>query len=273
MHVTKAIIPCAGYGTRLLPVTKYLPKELLPIGNKPAIQYIVEEAAASGIREVILVCHRAKLSIADYFRPDRRLRRFLVASRNREALRGCERIESLARITVVYQTAPRGLGDAVLAAQRATGGEPCLVMLPDDLVFHATPAARQLLAACRGERTWGIMLRRIPRHRSPSYGIVQGTKVRDRIYRIRGAVEKPAPAEAPSCLGILGRYVLPPEIFPLLRRRERGALGEIQLTDALHRLAQQTPGCGVVCRGAHCDVGTTAGLLLACNYVKKHAYP
>ncbi len=267
--ITKAVIPAAGYGTRLLPVTKVVPKELLPIGTKPAIQYIVEEAIASGIKEIILIGSPAKKMILDYFRPDPNLNRFLKSRHKLKELEELRRIESLVKWTLVYQREPRGLGHAIQCAEKAVGDEPFLVMLPDDLVAGKTPAALQLMRACGREKTWGLLVKRVPGGRISSYGVIGGKKLRENCWRIDRTVEKPKPFEAPTDLAILGRYLFTPEIFPLIGRSGRGALGEIQITDAINLLARKQSGVGLICKGHTLDVGNPQGLMEATHWLTK----
>lgn len=265
-RIRKAVIPCAGYGTRFLPITKIVPKELLPIGNKPAIQYVVEEAVDAGIEEIILVCHRGKTSIVDYFRPDSNLNNFLKSKGKQRELEELKRLESLAEFRVVYQEEPRGLGDAVLSSRAAVGDESFLVILPDDLIVHKVSGSRQLLNVCKKEGSWGILLERVPKERVSAYGIICGGRLAEGVYSIEGAIEKPPPEQAPTDLSIIGRYLFPPVIFDLIARGGKGALGEIQLTDAINALAGQRSGMGMVCQGRRFDVGTPEGLLEAGGY-------
>ena len=261
-RIKKAVIPAAGFGTRFLPITKVVPKELLPVGSKPAIQYVVEEAVASGIEEIILVCHPSKSTVIDYFKPDRDLNDFLEKRGKRKEIDELKKIESLARFTVVTQKEPRGLGDAVLCARDAVAGEPFLVMLPDVLIADEIPETRRLIEDGPGGE-WGILLERVSRERVSSYGIIRGEEGERGVWTIRGAVEKPRPEEAPSDLAILGRYLFTPEIFGKIEKSGKGKLGEVQLTDAIDALAKTTTGKGIVCRGRIFDVGTPQGLIQA----------
>lgn len=262
-RIRKAVIPAAGYGTRLLPITKVVPKELLPIGNKPAIQYVVEEAVAAGVEEIILVCHPSKMEIVDYFKPNKDLRSFLESKGKREEIDELERVESMARFEVVYQEEPLGLGHAVLCAREAVGDEPFLVMLPDVLIPANNRATNDLVKACPDPSDWGLLLERIPQSQISSYGIVRAEAMGPLRHRLRGAVEKPGPDEAPSDLGILGRYLLTSEIFADLRSLKAGKRGEIQLTDAIDALAQRSPGTGLLNEGRFFDIGTPEGLVEA----------
>lgn len=257
--IRKAIIPAAGYGTRLLPITKVVPKELLPIGNKPAIQYVVEEAVAAGIEEIILVCHPSKTAIVDYFRPDKAFRAFLEKKGKRGEVAELEWIESMARFEVVYQESPLGLGHAIWCARKEIRDEPFLVMLPDILIDDTLPAARYLIESCEGDVEWGLLLKQISRSEASSYGVVRGETWGKNGFWVTGAVEKPRLQDVPSDLGILGRYLLPPDIMEILEGTKAGALGEIQLTDAIDALAQVKPGMGVLQRGEIFDIGIPEG--------------
>jgi UTP--glucose-1-phosphate uridylyltransferase len=268
--VKKAVIPAAGYGTRFLPITKVVPKELLPIGNKPAIHYVVEEALASGVEEIVLVCHPSKTEIIDYFRPNKEVRRFLEKKGKKEELIELERIESMARFHVVYQNEPLGLGHAVWCARKEIGQEAFSVILPDVLILDKVPATQQLLEHCRGGE-WGVLVERIPPSEISSYGVIRMEKIRDRVYRLLGAVEKPKDSQAPSDLGILGRYLLPPNIFGILESLKAGTGGEIQLTDAIDLLASEMSGRGVMASGDIFDIGTPEGLREAYQYFDEAA--
>ncbi len=252
--IRKAVIPAAGYGTRLLPITKSVPKELLPIGTKPAIQYVVEEAVLAGVEEIILVCNPGKMAVAEYFQPDPVLKDFLEKKGKKKEIEELEKIESLAKFTIVFQKEPLGLGHAVWCAREAVGDENFLVMLPDVLVFHPIPATVQLLSVC-GEDDWGLLLEKIPYEKISSYGVIDGKEVKLGVWAFHGAVEKPEPAQVPSQMGILGRYIFPPKVFEYLGHFKKGLLGEVQLTDAIDRLAKSKTGCGVVCEGKVLDVG------------------
>ncbi len=268
--VRKAVIPAAGYGTRFLPITKIIPKELLPIGNKPAIQYVVEEAVEAGIEEIILVCNPHKVPIADFFRPDRYLNRFLENQNKQKEIAELKRIESLARITVVYQEEAMGLGHSILCAEDAVEGEPFLVMLPDVLILPAHTGAKQLVEECHKKMTWGFLLERVPKEKISSYGIVKSVINPQGDYVIHGAVEKPKVEDAPSDLSLLGRYLLPGDIFQYIDQQKKGAKGEVQLTDALNDMAQKTPALGILNSGKIFDVGTPEGLSEIYFHLKSH---
>src|SRR5215211_1330906 len=261
---TKAVIPAAGLGTRFLPATKAVPKELLPVVDKPALQYIVEEAADAGITDVLLVTSRGKSSMVDHFdrRPD--LEAQLEAKGDARRLEAIRKPSRLAAIHTSRQDEPKGLGDAVLCAAAHVGDEPFAVMLGDDIIDERDHLLVDMLAvqAERGGIVLGLI--EVPIEHINRYGSVAVTPVRDDLVRVHELVEKPDPAEAPSNLAIIGRYVLPPEIFEAIRKTEPGAGGEIQLTDAMARLASEgVPVHGVVFRGRRYDTGDRGDYLKA----------
>ncbi len=209
------------------------------------------------------------MDIVDYFRPDRELRAFLEKKGKGEEIAELERLESMARFEVVYQKEPLGLGHAVLCAREALGDEPFVVMLPDVFVASGVPAARCLIDTCEaGGAEWGILLERVSRSRVSAYGIIEGDRISDGVYQLRGAIEKPKPQEAPSDLGILGRYLFSPAIFDYLKAVRAGVLGEIQLTDAIDQMSKEACGHGIVYRGEMFDVGTPEGLREAYQYLE-----
>jgi len=267
---TKAVIPAAGLGTRFLPATKAVPKELLPVVDKPALQYIVEEAATAGITDVLLVTSRGKSSMVDHFdrRPD--LEAQLEAKGDERRLEAIRRPSRLAAIHTSRQDEPKGLGHAVLCAAAHVGDEPFAVMLGDDLIDERDHLLAEMLAvqAERGGIVLGLI--EVPIEHIDRYGsvAVEPTDSEDSplfsLVRVTELVEKPAPAEAPSNLAIIGRYVLPPEIFDAIRKTEPGAGGEIQLTDAMAKLAGEgVPVHGVVFRGRRYDTGDRGDYLKA----------
>jgi len=259
--VRKAVIPAAGLGTRLLPVTKTIPKELLLVVDRPATQYVVEEAVAAGIEEIIFVISRDKESIGDYFTPNRDLDEWLAAQGKGQLVDTLNQLLARIRTTCVYQDQPRGLGHAVLCAQEAVGEEPCIVILPDDLGEADPPLAVQMMHVYEQTGTGVVALERIPQHEIHRYGVIAGRERQPRTYEITDMIEKPPPGTAPSDLAIIGRYILPPEIFPILRHVQPGAGGEIQLTDGLRQLRQQSGLYGYEFTGRRHDVGTTLGFL------------
>jgi UTP--glucose-1-phosphate uridylyltransferase len=261
---TKAVIPAAGLGTRFLPATKAVPKELLPVVDKPALQYIVEEAADAGITDVLLVTSRGKSSMVDHFdrRPD--LEAQLEAKGDARRLEAIRKPSQLAAVHTSRQDEPKGLGHAVLCAAAHVGDEPFAVMLGDDIIDERDHLLVDMLAvqAERGGIVLGLI--EVPIEHINRYGSVAVSPVEGDLVRVHELVEKPDPAEAPSNLAIIGRYVLPPEIFEAIRKTEPGAGGEIQLTDAMARLASEgVPVHGVVFRGRRYDTGDRGDYLKA----------
>lgn len=259
--VRKAVIPAAGLGTRLLPVTKAVPKELLLVVDRPATQYVVEEAVAAGIEEIIFVISANKESIGSYFSPAPELDQWLANQGKSELLNNLNRLLARIRTTCVYQDQPRGLGHAVLCAQEAVGEEPFIVILPDDLGEAEPPIAVQMVRVYERTGTGVVALERIPRKDIHRYGVIAGEERAPRTYAISDMVEKPPPGTAPSDLAIIGRYILPPEIFSILTQVPPGAGGEIQLTDGLKQLQRRSGLFGYEFTGRRHDVGTTLGFL------------
>lgn len=260
-RVRKAVIPAAGLGTRLLPVTKTVPKELLLIVDRPAIQYVVEEAVAAGIEEIIFVSSPSKDGIVNYFSPAPELDAWLANQGKLDLLVDLNHLLSHIRVSCVYQHQPLGLGHAVLCAREAVGEEPCIVILPDDLGEADPPLAAQLIAVYERTGTGVVALERMPREIIHRYGVIAGQERAPRTYEISDMVEKPPPGTAPSDLAIIGRYVLPPEIFPILTDVRPGAGGEIQLTDGLKVLQRRSGLFGYEFTGRRHDVGTASGFL------------
>ena len=260
--IRKAVIPAAGLGTRFLPATKAVPKELLPIVDTPTIQYIVAEAVAAGVRDVILVGARGKDSIVDHFDIAAELEAHLERT-GKVALRDQMRaIAKMANLVTVRQQEPLGLGHAVLCAKDLVGDEPFVVMLGDDIIDAAVPAARQL-AECHQRHGLGtVALMEVPLEETPRYGIAAGSPVDARTIRVERLVEKPA-KDPPSNLAVIGRYVLPPRVFEILEDVTPGAGGEIQLTDALAVLAREQGLLGYRFEGQRYDAGDRLGYLKA----------
>ena len=266
--ITKAVIPAAGLGTRFLPATKACPKEMLPIVDKPTIQYIIEEALASGITDILIVSGRTKRAIEDHFDRSPELEMNLEEHGKLDLLK---QVKDIADINIQYirQKEPRGLGHAILCAKAFVGHEPFAVLLGDDVVYNDEyPCLRQLMDVY--EATGGSVLgcQTVPKEKVASYGIVASTPTaKERIFKVNDMVEKPAVEEAPSQLAVLGRYVIMPEIFEILERTEPGRGGEIQLTDALKVLAKQQDMYAYDFLGRRYDVGDKLGYLEAtCEY-------
>jgi UTP--glucose-1-phosphate uridylyltransferase len=260
--IRKAVIPAAGLGTRFLPATKAVPKELLPIVDIPTIQYIVEEAVAAGVRDVILVCARGKDSIVDHFDIAAELEANLERSGKTALRQEMRRIAQMARVVTVRQQEPLGLGHAVLCARALVGDEPFVVMLGDDIIDAAVPATRQLTDCWQKHGLGTIALMEVPLAETPMYGIAAGTALDARTTRIERLVEKPK-SDPPSNLAVIGRYVLPPRIFELLEQVKPGVGGEIQLTDALAMLAREEGLLGYRFEGQRYDAGDRLGYLKA----------
>jgi UTP--glucose-1-phosphate uridylyltransferase len=261
--IRKGVIPAAGLGTRFLPVTKAVPKELLPIVDKPTIHYVVEEAVASGIEELILVTARGKGAIEDYFDVAPELEHALKDQGKEELWCMMKDVSEMVRVTAIRQKEPKGLGHAVLCARQAVGKEPFAVLLGDDIVDADPQCLAQMMEVFHQKRGGVIALLRVPETETHLYGIIRGEQVGERIYQITEMVEKPAPDQAPSNLAVIGRYVLPPEIFPLLEKTPPGKGGEIQLTDALQELAHRAPLYGYEFAGDRYDAGDKVGYLQA----------
>lgn len=261
--VKKAIIPAGGFGTRMLPATKVVPKELLPVVDKPLIQFIVEEIAASGIEEVILITGREKGSLEDHFDSFTELELFLEKKNKKDLLDMVRQLSGLVRIVSVRQSHPLGLGHAVLCAQSLINNEPFAVLLPDDLIISKTPCLAQLLQVYDEYEAPVIAVQAVPDESVMQYGIIRPEPVKERLFKIQDMVEKPRQAEAPSNLAIIGRYVLPPDIFPLLRETSAGAGGEIQLTDAIRLLLNKMPAFGLQYEGTRFDAGNKVGFITA----------
>lgn len=265
MKIRKAIIPAAGLGTRVLPATKAIPKEMLPLADKPTIQYIIEEAVASGIEHVIIVTSRTKRAIEDHFDESPELRAALEKKGDRAKLDMLTRIENIAQLTFTRQPSPRGLGHAILMAKDLVGDEPFGVLLGDDLVVNSgRPCLRQLMDVHEAHGGCVVAALRVPREQTRLYGVVElepngGTD--PRTHRVRDLVEKPKAEEAPSNLAIIGRYVLTPDIFATLERTEPGAGGEIQLTDGIRALRDREPIYAHEFEGTRYDTGDPVGFL------------
>ncbi len=263
MKVRKAVVLAAGMGTRMLPASKVVPKEILPVVDTPAIQVVVEEAVASGIDEIIVVVSPGRTTVLEHFKSAPELEALLEERAKHDILEIVRRTNNLARFTAVEQARPLGLGHAVLQARDAVGGEPFAVMLPDDIFDSPRPCLAQLLDASARTDAPVVALLRVARSEIPKYGIVEATPAGPRLFELSGMVEKPPIEKAPSDLAIMGRYVLPPEIFGLLADAKPGAGGEIQLTDALMALAKRRKLYGYEFEGTRYDLGDRVGFISA----------
>lgn len=262
-RVRKAVLPVAGLGTRFLPVTKAVPKELLPLVDRPCLEYIVAEALEAGIEDFVFVTSRGKDAITDYFDRSPSLEASLEAAGKEDYLREVRRVGSMAEVLSLRQKRTLGLGHAVLCAAPATGDEPFAVLLGDDIVDAETPAIGQLMDVHQERGGCVVALMDVPREQTRRYGICDGTMHGDRLMHVSAMVEKPHPEEAPSTYSIVGRYILPPEIHEILRSTPRGAGGEIQLTDALAVLAARGEAWGYEFEGLRFDTGNVLGLFEA----------
>ena len=263
MKVRKAIIPAAGLGTRFLPATKAQPKEMLPIVDKPTIQYIIEEAVASGIEEILIVTGRNKKCIEDHFDRSVELELELEKSNKEEMLEMVREISNIADIHYIRQKEPRGLGHAILCARAFVGNEPFAVLLGDDVVDSEVPCLKQLMDCYNEYKTSILGVQTVPKDDVNKYGIVDGLHIEDRVYKVKNLVEKPAVEEAPSNVAILGRYIITPQIFNILEQTKPGKGGEIQLTDALQTLISQEAMYAYNFEGKRYDVGDKLGFLQA----------
>jgi UTP--glucose-1-phosphate uridylyltransferase len=261
--VIKAIIPAAGLGTRFLPATKASPKEMLPLVDKPLIQYVVEEAVAAGIREIIVITGRGKRAIEDHFDVSFELEEVLKENGKHTMLKEVQRIADLADFCYVRQQHARGLGHAILCAKHLVGDEPFAVLLGDDVMDARTPGIAQMIALYQELKAPIIGIQPVPLSEVGSYGILQAERTRPNLYRIEDLVEKPSPRQAPSNLAIIGRYILTPDIFPILEKTPPGKNQEIQLTDALRVLARRRAVYGYQLRGKRYDAGDKLGFLKA----------
>jgi UTP--glucose-1-phosphate uridylyltransferase len=261
--VRKAVFPAAGLGTRFLPATKASPKEMLPLVDKPLIQYVVEEAVASGIESVIIVTGRGKAAIEDHFDISFELEKLLEDRGKTEELKIIRDISEMARVSYVRQREALGLGHAVLQARDLVGNEPFAVMLSDDIIQSETPALRQLLDVYEKYDAPVIAVFQVEGEAISRFGVIAGEEVEEGVFKISDMVEKPPAAEAPSDLAIIGRYVLTPDIFDELETTEPGAVGEIQITDAMRSLLQRRPFYAVRLKGKRHDAGDKLGFLMA----------
>ncbi|OWT32353.1 UTP--glucose-1-phosphate uridylyltransferase [Methanobrevibacter sp. 87.7] len=232
----KAVIPAAGFGTRFLPATKAQPKEMLPVFDKPTIQYVIEEAVTSGIDDILIVTGKNKRSIEDHFDKSFELEHSLKEKGKLKELKRIQDITDLADITYVRQKEQKGLGDAIYCARKHIGGEPFAVMLGDTITRGKVPCTKQLIDVYRKYNSSAIAVERVPDEKVERYGIIDGRPVEDTVYKIDKLVEKPALKDAPTNLAIMGRYFLTPDIFEHIENTEPGVGGEIQLTDALAKL-------------------------------------
>lgn len=263
MRVKKAVIPAAGLGTRFLPATKAQPKEMLPIVDKPTIQYIIEEAVSSGIEEILIITGRNKRAIEDHFDKSVELEQELDAHAKDELLTIVRDISNMANIHYIRQKEPKGLGHAIYCARTFVGNEPFAVMLGDDVVDSKVPCLKQLIDCFNEYKTSILGVQDVPLTDVNKYGIVKGMHIEDRVYKVKDLIEKPKTEEAPSNIAILGRYIITPQIFEILENTTPGKGGEIQLTDALKTLINSEAMYAYNFEGRRYDVGDKLGFLQA----------
>ncbi|MCB2354546.1 UTP--glucose-1-phosphate uridylyltransferase GalU [Clostridium estertheticum] len=263
MKIKKLIIPAAGLGTRFLPATKAIPKEMLPIVDKPTMQYIIEEAVASGIEEILIITGRNKKSIEDHFDKSVELELELEHKHKDEILKQVRDISNMVNIQFIRQKEPKGLGHAINKARAFVGNEPFAVMLGDDIVDAKIPCLKQLMNCFEEKNVTIVGVQEVAKENVDKYGIVDGVQVSDRVYKVNNLVEKPEVNVAPSNLAILGRYIITPEIFDILDNTKPGKGGEIQLTDALKTLISRQDMYAYVFEGRRYDVGDKLGFLEA----------
>ncbi len=261
--INKVVIPAAGLGTRFLPASKVVPKELFTIVDQPILQINIDEAKEAGITEVILVVSPRKSSLADYFSDDPELESYLEERGQQDLLDKVKAITSQIRVTIVIQEEPKGLGHAILMAKAAVGDEPFAVMLPDDLVLHPVACLRQMMSVWQEHQLGCAAVRAVPEDRIHRYGVIKVERSHERIHYVNHLVEKPSAVEAPSNLAIVGRYLLPPQTFAILEQLNPGAIGEIQLTDALQGLAASEGFLAYEFEGDHFDAGDRLGFTVA----------
>ena len=265
--IRKAVFPAAGLGTRFLPATKAQPKEMLPLVDKPIIQYGVEEAVASGVDNIILVTGRGKNAIEDHFDVSVELETFLETRGKKELLAEIRKISNLINFSYVRQGEPLGLGHAVLVTRPLVGEEPFAVILGDDVIDAEPPALKQMIRVFEDVQSPVLAIERVPKEEVSAYGVIDvAEEVRPGVYRIRDLVEKPTRLEAPSDLAIIGRYILTPDIFPALAATASDRTGEIQLTNGLRRLLESRPIYGCRIDGVRHDTGNKLGFLKAVVY-------
>ena len=263
MKVKKAIIPAAGLGTRFLPATKAQPKEMLPIVDKPTIQYIIEEAIASGIEEILIITGRNKKCIEDHFDKSVELELELEKAGKSDLLELVRDISDMVDIHYIRQKEPRGLGHAIYCAKTFVGNEPFAVLLGDDVVDSEVPCLKQLITCFNEYKTSILGVQQVPKENVSKYGIVDGINIDKGVYKVKNLVEKPDPEEAPSNIAILGRYIITPQIFEHLEKTKPGKGGEIQLTDALKSLMAEEAMYAYTFEGKRYDVGDKMGFITA----------
>ncbi|MGD9143828.1 MAG: UTP--glucose-1-phosphate uridylyltransferase GalU [Dehalococcoidia bacterium] len=263
MKVRKAVIVAAGWGTRFLPATRSVPKEMLPLVDKPVIQYDVEEALNSGIEQIIIITARGKQAMEDYFDACPELERYLEIKGDNQLLDRMRELSGMVDITYIRQKEQKGIGHAVNMAKDIVGKEPFAVMLPDDIIDSPVPTLKSMMDIYEKHNGGVIAVEKVGDEDTRKYGIIDPEPVSDRVYRILGMVEKPEPSEAPSRLGIVGRYILPPETFDAISRTPPGKNNEIQITDSIRLLLEDHPFYAYELEGTRFDTGNPLGWLKA----------
>lgn len=263
MKVRKAVFPAAGLGTRFLPVTKAIPKEMLPLVDKPLIQYCVEEAIASGIEDVIIITGRGKTAIEDHFDTSKELEVLLEEKGKTDLLKIVRDISNLVRFSYTRQKEALGLGHAILCAKDLVGNEPFAVFLGDDIIDAKVPAMAQMVEIYKKYRHSVLAVQRVPKDNISSYGVIKEEQVEDGVFKVSDMVEKPRAEDAPSDLAVIGRYILTPDIFDYLEKTKPGKGGEIQLTDALKSMASRHAVYALEFEGERYDAGDKLGFLKA----------
>ena len=263
MKIRKAVVTAAGWGTRFLPATKAQPKEMLPLVDKPIIQYVIEEAVASGIKQIIIVTALGKRAIEDHFDRSFELEDILKKKGDRELLRKLQNISELADICYIRQKEQLGLGHAILVTKDLIGDEPFAIFLPDDIIEAKVPAMKQMIEIYNRYQHSVIAVEPVAKEDTKAYGIIGPKQLEDRVYQVLSLVEKPEPKDAPSNLAIVGRYILTPEIFGMLEKTAPGKGGEIQLTDGLKLLLEKQPIYAYQFEGIRYDTGMPLGFLKA----------
>jgi UTP--glucose-1-phosphate uridylyltransferase len=266
MRITKAVFPAAGLGTRFLPATKAQPKEMLPLVDKPLIQYVVEEAVSAGVRNITIVTGRGKNAIEDHFDVSFELEHVLEERGKEELLNEVRQISNMINVSYVRQKEALGLGHAILVSRDAVGNEPFAVMLGDDIIDSPVPCMKQMIDLFEKLQGSIIAACEVPHSEIQHYGVIRGVPIdgfNGRVYRVQDVVEKPPAAEAPSNIAIIGRYVLTPEIFGILEKTRSGRGGEIQLTDGIRILLEQQPVYAYMFEGTRYDAGDKLGFLKA----------
>ncbi|MCP2604913.1 UTP--glucose-1-phosphate uridylyltransferase GalU [Candidatus Aminicenantes bacterium AH-873-B07] len=261
--IRKAVIPAAGFGTRFLPVTKAIPKEMLPIVDKPLIQYGIEEIISSGINQILIITSRNKNSIEDYFDRNPELEKILKEKGKKDLLKEIKKVADLAYITYLRQKEMLGLGHAVLIAEDFIGNEPFAILLPDDIIDSDKPCLKQLIEVYSEYSCSVVALEKVDEEGTRKYGIIKPKQISDRIFEIEDVIEKPGPEKAYSNLAVIGRYVFEPLIFSELKRTEPDSKGEIQLTNAFGLLTKKRPVYGLVFEGKRYDAGDKLGFIEA----------